>query len=296
MNMKSILLVFLTFAVLSCDAESDSITSSLFDKSVETSSVVTGPVNMRNGTVRINSPVLFYDSGGSSGSYQNNQNMVLTVYPATSGNRISITLQYFNIENSDNCQYDIFEIYDGTSISAPRIDYWCGLGNSFWIPSLYVASNSSGALTFRFRSDATTTGDGWAATLAQVGPSINYSVNQPKASGLSGNMSLINYTVNGPTQLPTDQGFCISTTSTLPSRTNGADCYTASTNRYGTRVFTMTGITVNTTHYMRGFVTPPGGATIYTTVATYIPTTKAMPDLLTRGLQSELFERLGPLN
>ncbi len=296
MNIKSILTVILAVAVLSCEAENDTITSTLFDQSVETSSVASGPVNMRNGSVRINGSVSFYDSGGPAGNYSNNENLTLTVYPATTGYRVRLILEVFNIEFGTDCPYDIFEIFDGTTVNSTRIDIWCGSGDSFWVPHHFVASNSSGALTIRFRSDSSTMEPGWVALLSQVAPTTNYSVILPRAVGLPGNSSMINYTVTGPTQLPTDQGFCISTSSTSPSRTNGADCYTASVNRYGTRVFTLDGIAVNTTHYMRAFYTPPGSASIYSSMVTYSPMSKDIPHLQVRHSDFNSFIPLGLLN
>lgn len=280
MNINRFYPLFLAVAVLSCDAQNDTITSSLFDMSEAGATTVSGSVNMRSGSIRIEGAVQFYDSGGPSGNYGNSQNQVLTVYPAREGDRVAMSLEFFSVEFSDGCTYDTFEIFNGTSTSAPRIDFWCGDGDSFWIPHYFVAANSSGALTIRFKSDGTQTFPGWIANLFPLSSTTAYSVSLPRANGLAGNSSRINYTVLGPSQLPADQGFCISTSNTLPSRTNGANCFTASTNRFGTRVFTQPGFGVNQTHYLRAFITPPGGSTVYTSTVTYVPMAKALPDEL----------------
>lgn len=296
MSMKPILLLTLAAMLTACEAENDTITSSLFDMSSGGGSTVTGSVNMRSGSIRIASTVSFFDSGGPSGNYGNNQNLVMTVYPLNSGDRVALALEYFSIENSDGCTFDVFEVYNGTSTSAPRLDFWCGDGDGFWIPFYFVAANSSGALTIRFKSDGSQTGPGWMASLFPVFQNTSYSVSLPRATGLNGNSSRINYTVLGPSALPADQGFCISTSNTAPSRTNGANCFTATVNRYGTRVFVQPGLGIaNQTHYMRAFITPPGGTSTYTNTVTYAPLFKEMPDLSGRGPGYEVTQLLGPL-
>ncbi len=296
MKSNTIFLLATAFILLSCDSENPDLASALFEQSAETSSVASGSVIMRNGSVRINNNVSFFDSGGSSNSYSNNENLVMTIYPATSGNRIRLILEAFNIEFGTDCPYDTFEVFDGTTVNSTRIDIWCGSGDSFWVPHHFVASNSSGALTIRFRSDGSTTGPGWVAMLSQLAPTTNYSISLPRAVGLAGNSSMINYTVTGPIQLPTDQGFCVSTSTTSPSRTNGAECYTASVNRYGTRVFTLGGIAANTTHYMRAFYTPPGSASIYSSMVMYLPMSKEIPHLQVQQSDFDSFIPLGLLN
>jgi len=279
MNIRSILPILLSVAVLSCDAQNDTITSSLFDMSAASASTVSGSVNMRSGSIRIAGPVSFFDSGGPSGNYGNNLNQVLTVYPAQAGERVALWLQSFNVEFEDGCGYDVFEIFNGTSTSAPRLDFWCGSADSYWIPFYFVANNPSGALTFRFKSDGSNTFTGWTATLYTMTNIASYAVTLPRAVGQPGNSSWINYTAFGPSQLPTDQGFCISTTNSVPSRTNGATCYTASINKYGTNRFVLSGLGANQTHYMRAFITPPGGSTVYTTTVAYAPLLNELPDV-----------------
>lgn len=293
---KHFTLLILCLAVLvSCEAENDTLAGALFDQSSGGGSLVSGSLNMRSGSVRVGNAVTFYDSGGPSGNYGNSQNQVLTVYPANDGDRIALSLEYFSIENATGCTYDSFEVFNGTSTSAPRLDLWCGDGDSFWIPFYFVASNSSGALTIRFKSDGSTTFPGWVAILVSMSSSYPYSITAPRAVGLTGSSSRINYTLFGPSTLPTDQGFCISTTNTLPSRTNGASCFTATVNRYGTRVFSQPAISVNLTHYMRGFYTPPGGTTVYTSTVSYVPMFKELPDLFQRYPIPDEVDELTPI-
>jgi hypothetical protein len=297
MNIRSILPILLSVAVLSCDAQNDTITSSLFDMSAASARVVTGSLNMKSGSVKINGAVSFYDSGGPSGPYSNNENRVLTIYPDVTGARVSFRLDQLDTEYyGGDCTNDYLEIYDGTSTSAARLDFWCGTETGFWVPFQYVANNSSGALTIRFVSDGSVTRSGWSGVLSLLTPTTSYVISSARAIGTTGNSSYLLYNVIGPTQPPADQGVCISTTNTVPSRTNGASCFTASVNKYGTRVFRQPGLGANLTHYMRAFMTPPGGTTVYTSTVTYVPLFKVLPQEFHRGADIDEFMPLGPLN
>jgi hypothetical protein len=297
MNIRTYLPILLAVAVMSCEAQNDTITSSLFDMSAADAKVVSGSVNMKSGVVRINSAVSFYDSGGPSGSYSNNENRVLTIYPDVTGARVSFRLDVLDTEYyGGDCTNDYLEIYDGTSTAAPRLDFWCGTETSFWVPFQYVATNSSGALTIRFVSDGSVTRSGWSGALSLLTPTTSYVISSPRAMGVAGNSSFLVYNIIGPTQPPADQGVCISTTNTLPSRTNGASCFTANVNRYGTRVFSQPGLGANVTHHMRAFMTPPGGTTVYTSTVSYMPLSKALPQEFHRGAGVDEFVALDPLN
>ncbi len=282
--------------LVSCEAEDDTIAGALFDQSAGGGSTVSGSLNMRSGSVRIDDVVYFYDSGGVSGNYANNQNLVLTIYPKSNNERVVLALDFFSIESADGCTYDSFEVFNGTSTSATRLDIWCGDGDSFWIPFYFVANNSSGALTVRFKSDGSSTSSGWIAQLIPIPEDYDYQIFAPRAVGLTGSSSRLNYSLFGPATLPTDQGFCISISNTLPSRTNGASCFTANVNRYGTRVFLQPAISANNVHYMRAFYTPPGGASVYSATTSYVPMFKVRPDLLERDPFIEEFTPLPPLN
>jgi subtilisin-like proprotein convertase family protein len=102
----------------------------------------------------------FYDSGGLDSNYSMNQNFVKTFYPGTEGSAIRFEFTSFSTED----QADILYVYDGNSITAPLIGGFTGAT----LPPVLKASgeNTSGALTFRFISDGSTTMPGWAATIS----------------------------------------------------------------------------------------------------------------------------------
>lgn len=95
----------------------------------------------------------FYDSGGASANYGNDERK-LWLFQPSGVSSISMNFTSFNLENN----YDYLFIYDGNSTSAPLI----GKYTSTVTPGNI---NSTGAsLLFEFRSDCATTAAGWAAT------------------------------------------------------------------------------------------------------------------------------------
>jgi PKD repeat protein len=125
---------------------------------------VTGPAyNMTNGVVTT-CDGNFYDSGGPSGYYQNYETFVETFYPSTPGSMTRFTFTSFDTELG----YDTLTIYNGINSSAPVIGKYHGSAS----PGTVTASNASGALTFRFYSDAYVTASGWSAAISCYNPSI----------------------------------------------------------------------------------------------------------------------------
>ena len=101
---------------------------------------------------------LFYDNGGPNNNYGNNREYKLTFKPAIEGHKISVNF----IEFSTEANYDYLYVYDGpTTSNATLIGRYDGTEG----PGLVTASNSEGALTFRFTSDRGTTSFGWVATV-----------------------------------------------------------------------------------------------------------------------------------
>jgi len=100
----------------------------------------------------------FYDSGGASANYGNDERLVWTIQPA---NATSVTLSFtsFALE----ADYDFMYIYDGPSIWSHRI----GRFNTI---SPGTITSSGGALTVEFRSDCATTAAGWVASWTSVQP------------------------------------------------------------------------------------------------------------------------------
>jgi hypothetical protein len=78
----------------------------------------------------------FYDPGGPSGQYGNNQNYTMTFVPATQGDRLKFTFSQFSVEANSSCSYDWLKIYNGPDIK--RIPHWHLLRQQFaWRGYLY---------------------------------------------------------------------------------------------------------------------------------------------------------------
>lgn len=108
-----------------------------------------------------NSPVIstittaagnYYDSGGSTGNYSNDERLLRLIQPAGA---TSITLNFtaFNTE----LNWDYLFIYDGATTAAPLIGQYTGTSSPGSVTS------SSGSLLLEFRSDCATVSSGWAA-------------------------------------------------------------------------------------------------------------------------------------
>ncbi|MDP1622684.1 MAG: PKD domain-containing protein [Bacteroidales bacterium] len=133
-------------------------------------SVVPPIFNIANGTVTTCTGD-FYDSGGPADAYQNNETFTETFYPSTPGAMMRFTFTSFSTE----LDYDTLTIYNGINTSAPIIGKYHGTTG----PGTVTASNPSGALTFRFYSDAYVTAAGWAASISC------YSITDPPVADFS---------------------------------------------------------------------------------------------------------------
>ncbi|MGB0523898.1 MAG: VPS10 domain-containing protein [Flammeovirgaceae bacterium] len=105
----------------------------------------------------------FYESG-MLGNYQNNETTITTIRPGEQGRRIKMEFVTFKLEYEENCQYDYLEIYDGENVNSPLIGRFC----SYNSPGTVLATNPSGALTFRFVSDDMYPTAGWEANVMCV--------------------------------------------------------------------------------------------------------------------------------
>ncbi|WP_296385012.1 CUB domain-containing protein [Winogradskyella sp.] len=99
---------------------------------------------------------IFYDSGGVSGNYSDNELETTTIFPDTPGDAVTATFTLFDLEFAD----DLY-IYDGPTAASPLIGVFNGTG----IPGPFTSSDPTGALTFVFDSDSSVVYSGWAANL-----------------------------------------------------------------------------------------------------------------------------------
>jgi len=119
---------------------------------------------LMNGTPITDCSGTFYDSGGGSGNYGNNQNLVTTICSdGTSGTHVQL-----NFSGVDLAPGDEICFYDGPNAAAPLLscssDYLPG--SPFVVQA--TAVNPGGCLTVTFNSDAAGTATGWAAVISCV--------------------------------------------------------------------------------------------------------------------------------
>lgn len=100
----------------------------------------------------------FYDTGGSGGSYNDNESRTYTICPASAGSFLQVSFTAFSTESC--C--DFLTIYDGNSVASPVIGTFSGTA----LPGTIVSTHATGCLTFRFVSDGSVTSAGWAAVLS----------------------------------------------------------------------------------------------------------------------------------
>jgi len=100
----------------------------------------------------------FYDSGGPSSNYANNENFTMT-FTSDNGNRLQFNFSSFVSES-----YDKLYVYDGNSVNAPLIATYTGTYSAFSIQS------SGSSLTFKFTSDVSNVYAGWTASITCTTP------------------------------------------------------------------------------------------------------------------------------
>ncbi|MBB6330438.1 hypothetical protein HNP24_001388 [Chryseobacterium sediminis] len=97
----------------------------------------------------------FLDTGGSTGQYGDNEEIVKTFYP-TPGSAMTMTFTVFDLEQG----YDFMYVYNGPSTASPLFANGNNLsGNT--VPGPFTSTDPSGAITVKFVSDGAATGNGW---------------------------------------------------------------------------------------------------------------------------------------
>lgn len=126
-------------------------------------------VNFTNGATLSTCTGTFYDAGGTAMPYNNNENYTVTFSSSSATNtHIKIYFNNFNVHTSDT----LF-IYDGPNIASPLISSgpgglpWFNNANGLTLFQVEAnITNTSGAITFRFKSNSATVDAGWDATIS----------------------------------------------------------------------------------------------------------------------------------
>jgi PKD repeat protein len=111
---------------------------------------------------------IFYDTGGDTGNYDDDEDFTMTFMPGAAGAKIIVDFESFDVEYQSSCTYDWLKIYDGESTSANLIGTYCGTDS----PGMIEATNNAGAITFDFHSDYSQTKAGWKALISCTSPPL----------------------------------------------------------------------------------------------------------------------------
>lgn len=105
----------------------------------------------------------FTDSGGLDGNFGIDDDAVTTIMPANPGDRVRLTFLEFN------ASWGGFEIYNGSTTSAPLIGSFFGTNS----PGEITALNPEGSLTIHFMGPGWEETAGWVAYISCVTPVEN---------------------------------------------------------------------------------------------------------------------------
>ncbi|QIY89825.1 M12 family metallo-peptidase [Chryseobacterium gallinarum] len=102
----------------------------------------------------------FTDTGGPTGEYKDNEELIKTFYPA-SGSSMTMAFTAFDLEQD----YDFMSVYNGPSTASPVFANGNNLTGTT-IPGPFTSTNPSGAITVKFTSDGGVTANGWNASFS----------------------------------------------------------------------------------------------------------------------------------
>lgn len=116
----------------------------------------------------------YYDNGGAGGNYNNNINSIYQVFCPNSPNIcLRMTFTAFDVQPPGVFYRDYLSVGNGpaqnsTLFTTAPADVNGYIYGTPAVPFTYTANNSSGCLTLRFTSNASTVRPGWAATISCV--------------------------------------------------------------------------------------------------------------------------------
>ncbi|WP_405369465.1 fibronectin type III domain-containing protein [Nonlabens sp. Asnod2-A12] len=113
-------------------------------------SVFTGPLSF---TTTAACGDIIYDTGGSTGNYQNSESYTITYLPDNAGDLVTLD---FTLVDLETC-CDTLEVFDGIDVTATPFT------NDLESPATFRANNADGAITIRFTSDGSVANAGWEA-------------------------------------------------------------------------------------------------------------------------------------
>ncbi|WP_309613210.1 CUB domain-containing protein [Flavobacterium sp.] len=207
----------------------------------------------------------FVDSGSTTGSYSNNENITTTICPTNAGDLVTVTFTSFSMESC--C--DRLRIYDGSTAAAPLLGTYTGTT----LPPTYTSSAANGCLTFVFTSDSSVVQTGWIANVT-CAPAPTCS----RPTALTNTTVLSTSAILSWTQ-PSNPDSSVATAWQVLALPCGSAAPTAASTGFvnaSTNPFTLTGLTPLTCYdvYVRA-VCSASDSSAWSTVTTF--TTQALP-------------------
>ena len=117
---------------------------------------------------------LFVDSGGASGQYQNNEDIVYNICPDNAGDVVYLNFLTNEMEDTATGCWDGLTIYDGPDTTFPTINTpsggteWCWdgtTGTGDLTQELLIGTSTSGCFTLVWSTDGSGQRDGWTASV-----------------------------------------------------------------------------------------------------------------------------------
>ena len=127
----------------------------------------------------------FYDSGGSSGQYSNNEDITTSICPDNAGDVVTAIFNAFNTESG----WDFLEVHDGNNTSATSLGSFSGTS----IPGPFTSTDASGCLTFHFTSDGFVTSNGWDVSITCAAPPSCNNPSSPSVSNITSTSAEANW-------------------------------------------------------------------------------------------------------
>jgi len=219
----------------------------------------------------------FTDAGGLNNNYPPNEDRVWTICPAFPGEFASVVFSSFDVMPQEDALY----VFNGPDINSPQIASTNGAGNvpgglagGYWgtaLPGPFLATNGSGCLTFRFRSNGSLQDSGWNAQVDCIPDPNCYELNTAITATQITDTS-VTVTWTPPSGITQWEVLYVPYASAPPSA--GTNGILVNTNSY-----TFTNLTPNTcyTPYVRSLCPfPPGGYSLWAIGTTF---TSHFPDL-----------------
>ena len=105
----------------------------------------------------------YYDSGGPTANYTNNENSVSTICPGTPGQYVQLNFSTINLESNN----DLLSIFNGRTTTNSLLNTLTG-STMPCSGSTITSTDTSGCLTMQFASNATNNQAGWNASISCV--------------------------------------------------------------------------------------------------------------------------------